>query len=441
MRDFDKYSDASSSNDETYLPDAKPGMSQELAPKGGVVKECLVEGEGVGRPMTGCKVSVHYVGTLKSNGEKFDSSRDRDEPFEFQLGMGQVIKGWDLGVASMRKGEKSILTCTADYAYGEEGSGATIPPNSTLCFEVELLSWIETTDISEGNDGTLMKKTLKEGEAWDKAEYESNVMVTYWQEGKEDEKVAEARLVIGNEDIPLFLEKTIQSMKKGEKCRVDVAENGSWFVELHEFDTPPSRFSMKGPAKLQLALAKKDEGNTFYKAMKLSAAKRKYKRALEFLEDEYQYTDEEKQQVKKQKIPCYTNLAAVQLAMKAYADCIETCGKALDIDSCNEKALLRRAKAHNFLDNWPECKQDLSKLLEVSPSNADAKKEMEKLKKKTKAQDAKDKQRFGNMFSKLAAMEDKEAAKAPPAVEPAAPAPPAESAEPAAPSPKEVQEA
>jgi len=86
---------------------------------------------------------VHYVGTLLSDGSKFDSSRDRPGNFKFTLGNGQVIKGWDKGVATMHKGEKAELFCRADYAYGETGSPPKIPGGATLKFEVELLSWGE----------------------------------------------------------------------------------------------------------------------------------------------------------------------------------------------------------------------------------------------------------------------------------------------------------
>lgn len=102
-----------------------------------LVKEDLVVGTGT-EAIPGKKVTVHYTGTL-TNGQKFDSSLDRGQPFTFNLGSGQVIQGWDIGVAGMKVGGKRKLTIPPHLGYGERGAGAAIPPSATLLFDVELL--------------------------------------------------------------------------------------------------------------------------------------------------------------------------------------------------------------------------------------------------------------------------------------------------------------
>jgi FKBP-type peptidyl-prolyl cis-trans isomerase len=104
---------------------------------GGLLTRDLVEGTGASA-QPGSWVTVHYTGWL-ANGKEFDSSHPRGEPFQFILGVGQVIPGWDLGVVGMKVGGKRQLLIPSPLAYGEEGAGADIPPNSPLVFEVELL--------------------------------------------------------------------------------------------------------------------------------------------------------------------------------------------------------------------------------------------------------------------------------------------------------------
>jgi len=104
-----------------------------------VVQETLKSGDGKTFPKKGDNLSMHYKGTLADGGTKFDSSYDRNTPFDFAIGRGDVIKGWDEGVMEMSLGEKAILHITSDYGYGSEGAGGVIPPNADLDFEVELL--------------------------------------------------------------------------------------------------------------------------------------------------------------------------------------------------------------------------------------------------------------------------------------------------------------
>ncbi|XP_011024591.1 PREDICTED: peptidyl-prolyl cis-trans isomerase FKBP62-like isoform X2 [Populus euphratica] len=157
-------------DDQLDLPDEGPmlkvGEEKEIGNQG-LKKKLLKEGEGWDTPDNGDEVEVHYTGTLL-DGTQFDSSRDRGTPFKFTLGQGQVIKGWDLGIKTMKKGENALFTIPADLAYGSSGSAPTIPPNATLQFDVELLSWSSIKDICK--DGHFCPalaravKTMKEGE-------------------------------------------------------------------------------------------------------------------------------------------------------------------------------------------------------------------------------------------------------------------------------------
>lgn len=151
------------------MTDESEWIDVSTAQDGGVKKKILVAApaDAKGPPPAGFEVVAHYTGTLKANGNKFDSSVDRGKPFKFTIGQGQVIQGWDQGFASMKVGEKAILEIAPAYGYGAAGSPPNIPGNATLLFEVELLDFQEKVkdkwEMSDEERAEMAAKLKAEG--------------------------------------------------------------------------------------------------------------------------------------------------------------------------------------------------------------------------------------------------------------------------------------
>jgi FK506-binding protein 4/5 len=391
-------------------------------------------------PPKGAKVTVHYTGTLDSDGSKFDSSRDRDEPFEFTIGQGQVIKGWDKGVATMRPGERANLKCLAPFAYGAAGSPPKIPGGATLNFDVELISWTKSEDVSRGKNRTVVKSIRAEGSGWTHPGYESPATFTIrvvaapadvndQSEGAELVAEQELQLTLGEgpEGFPDALEAALESMKKGETAVVDalapavtadyaplkIAANAPFraIVTLKDF-TAVNSYDFAGALKVAQAAVRKEAGNEYFKQGQWARAVRKYNRALEFVESDFGLDGDVLAEAKKLRIPCWTNAAQALLNQGRYADAAAQCTKCLAADPTNIKALFRRGKATNALGDWEGAKPDLKKALELDPANADVQREMAAVQEQERRQLKADKARYGGLFAKLAKMEEEDAKKA-----------------------------
>lgn len=191
---------------------------------GGVMKTIITPAPAnATSPETKDVVTVHYTGTL-TNGEKFDSSRDRDDPFTFTLGTHQVINAWDVGVATMKVGERATFECKAEYAYGERGAPPKIPPNATLIFDVELLSFKSHRDLS--GDGGVVKEDVTPATGFSAPTPTDEVRITYDVKAKDGETV-----IVGEQTVTCDVAKApcegvgiaLLKMKKGEKVKLTLS--------------------------------------------------------------------------------------------------------------------------------------------------------------------------------------------------------------------------
>jgi len=134
----------------------------------GLTKKVIKQGDGES-PEAGAMCVMHYTGCLADDDSKFDSSRDRNEPFEFEVGIGKVIRGWDEGVVTMKKGEECVFCIRSDLGYGEMGAGGAIPPNADLVFHVELLDFFEKVkglwEMNEEEKMTFAEDQKRKGNA------------------------------------------------------------------------------------------------------------------------------------------------------------------------------------------------------------------------------------------------------------------------------------
>ncbi|CAG9820011.1 unnamed protein product [Phaedon cochleariae] len=398
-------------------------MDISLKQDGGILKEVIQEGAGDELPTHGCKVSVHYTGTL-TDGTKFDSSRDRNEPFKFDLGKGSVIKAWDIGVATMKKGERALLTCAPEYAYGEAGSPPTIPPNSTLKFDVEVISW-QGEDLSPKNDGGIERIHITPGEGYSTPNEGAIVEVHFT--GKYDNKVFEDREVTftvgeGSEaNIIPGIEIAVEQFKKGETSRLiikpkyafgidgsqkyNIPPNATveYIVSLKKFEKAPESWSLDSQDRIEQSKLFKERGTGYFKNGKYELANKLYKRIQSYLESE---SDKSVEEAKNSLLlASHLNIALCQLKLKDYFEARSAASAALKLDPNNEKALFRRGQALVSLKEPELASKDFSRCLEIDPNNNAAKQQLAVCTKILNEQLQKEKKIYANMFDKFAKMD------------------------------------
>lgn len=384
---------------------------------GGVLKTLVRSGDGSDTPFNGCTVHVHYVGRLPS-GEKFDSSRDRNEVFTFQVGKNAVIKGWEYAVVTMCKNEICEIKVSPQYAYGKEGFPPKIPANSTLIFEIELLSW-EHEDVT--GDGGVTKRIIKEGDGISKPNLDATVKCHL--RGTVNGNLFDERdvqFIVGDgqdQDIVSGIEKAIVKMRVHERAKILIkpsygfGENGheefgippntdiEYEVCLFSFDKALELYEMDFEQKLDKANFLKERGTKYYRKGDIAKAIEDYSRLLKYVQVNEQDSDYPK--ALPLLISGTSNLAMCHLKMKDYHNAITFCHKVLAVDPDNVKAHYRLGEAYCGSKDYEHAIEYFNNVLRIEADNTAAKKQLIRAKSLLSKQVNAEKKLYSNIFSKL----------------------------------------
>ncbi|KAA8590155.1 hypothetical protein FQN60_014089 [Etheostoma spectabile] len=377
-----------------------PMEGEDITPKkdGGVLKLVKREGTGTELPMTGDKVFVHYVGTLL-DGSHFDSSRDRGEKFSFELGKGQVIKAWDIGVATMK---------------------------------VELFEF-RGEDITDEEDGGIIRRIITKGQGYSKPNEGATVDVT--MEGICEGRVfdeRELKFEIGDGEglgLPVGVEKAIMAMEQGEealfnikpkygfgnagnaKYNIPAGATLQYKIKLTAFEKAKESWEMNTVEKLEQSSLVKEKGTQYFKEGKYKQASVQYKRIVSWLEHESGLTEEDEKNAKALRLAAHLNLAMCFIKLQEPSQALENCDKALELDASNEKALFRRGEALFGMKEYDRARDDFQQVVQLYPANKAAKTQVGLCQKCIKEQHEKDKRIYANMFQKFAERDSKKEAK------------------------------
>jgi len=370
---------------------------EDISGDGGILKKGLVEGWGH-PPVEGVSVKVHYTGTLL-DGTKFDSSVDRGEPFKFDLGKGKVIKGWDEGVKTMIEGEKCILRCRSDYAYGDRGAGAKIPAGATLDFEVELLD--QFTDFIDEEmkpwSGIQEKLIRREFETHLNPKTEATIMFSFGvytdRDLNNDSEVCSQEIsdfIIDDEssfaEWPRFFHTLLKTVheKETKVFQINatqyppvemwgVPENTDPYymtIQVQSFSNPKELWQYSSAEKVELAQTKKAEGNDAFKAKDFQGAFKCYQKGIGALKDvvgEDGDSSEEDDAAKVETdivtlwVTLNSNLAMAALKLAKESEGIEACTAALKKDPNHLKSIFRRCQCYINTGNLEQAVEDCAR--------------------------------------------------------------------------------
>ena len=384
---------------------------------GGVTKTIIKQGVNEEKPYHGAKVHVHYTGRLL-DGTVFDSSRKRPGFFSFQIGVGDVIKGLDLVIPTMKRSEICEIKVAPLYGYGNSGFPPSIPENATLIFEIELLGWEDEMITA---DGGVSKCIVKEGDGITKPNLDAHVKAHI--RGTLDGTVFDERdidFVIGDgfkEDIVDGIEKALLKMKMHERAKISIKPEYGFGEMGHEkFEVPPNTrieyevvlysfdkalevYEMTYDEKLEKAQSLKDRALPHFKSGR-------YKRAIEFYDRiitmvKINKLDSNYSKGLPFRISALCNISLCYLKLKDYFNTINYCQKVLNIEPNNLKTNFRIAEGYAGFHDYQNAISFFEKTLQIEPGNISAKKQLQLAKDNFKKEKEKEKKLYGSIFAKM----------------------------------------
>lgn len=398
--------------------------AQDVTPakNGGVLKIIIEEGIDNEFPVEGDTVSVSYDGFYE-DGRAFDCSHNENNPYEFVIGKGNVIKAWDLGLSTMRLNEKSVFFCRPAYAYGIDGFPPLIPGSANIIFRIKVLQF-KGEDITKLKDGGIRKSILEKGEGLQGPNDGGTCTVHF--RGKcggrlFDDRTCEFVMGEGGDfGIVSGLEYALKHFRRGERSRLEIVAKYGYGASGHrEYGIPPNadlfyevtminftrikdHWDMNMNERLQYAETAKERGTEFFKVDKYNLAKKRYKQAVQYLDIKISLDDEEATKRNQLLLACHLNLALCHLKLGDDLSALYSSCLGLELDPTNDKGLYRKGMANFNLDNLEDAFQDFTTLLNHHPQNKAGRQQLEITKQKMKAVNDKQKFIFGGMFKKFA---------------------------------------
>jgi len=276
-------------------------------------------------------------------------------------------------------------------------------------------------DCTENKDRGVLKVVTRRSPDSDheNPKYETKVRVNYvakFPNGKIYDDREGYEFVIGDEEGMYGIELAVLQMRKGERADVTISKEYTMIenitaplkqglvvdIVLVEFWKEKGLWDMTIKERFDSLVKRKEEGNQLFAQKKYFRATRKYTRGLEFIENEQNFSEEEKKNAPSARLPCHLNCALSMLKTGKCRGAIEHCNKALVIDPNNVKAIFRKGCAFSTLDEWTEAEENFNKVLQLEPDNKDAKLELSKIKRRMVETSKKDKQTYAGLFEKLA---------------------------------------